>query len=511
MILARNLKRPIIQFTRLPSNNLQFPPSISSNSTLQPPPCSQIDKITKLINDHPFPDKPLHPFLLHHIPPPLLSPSLIENILGRLFSGHANGLKALEFFKFSLQFHPSPNAFEKTLHILARMREFEKAWELMQEIHQKHPSLITHKSLNIFLSKYAKFKSFEDTLQVFHKMEKLFFAGRGFGVDEYNVLLRVFCVQRQMKTARAVFRKMHSRFSPNTQTLNILLLGFKESGNITAVELFYHEMVRRGFKPNVVTYNIRIDAYCKKGCFSDGLRILEEMEKVKILPTLETITTLIHGACIARNPIRARRLFDEMPHRNLKADIGAYNALLGSFVRSRDLKSGFELMDEMEEQGIEYDNVTYHTMFMGLKNLAGVEGVWNLYGRMVEKSFVPKMHTVVMLMKFLCENGRYDLGLDLWDYMVEKGCCPHGHALDLLVTALCCKGKLGEAYECFKQVVERGRHPCEEGFRVLEGFLVRAGKTDKLAKLDQMMKTLQTVMPPSKGHALGLPTVITVS
>ncbi|CAL5435114.1 unnamed protein product [Camellia sinensis] len=97
----------------------------------------EIETIIKIVNDHPFPDHPLHPTLLQNIPQSVLSPLLVKNVLGRLFAAHSNGLKAFEFFKFSLQhshFCPSLDAFEKTLHILARMRYFDKAWELMEEI-----------------------------------------------------------------------------------------------------------------------------------------------------------------------------------------------------------------------------------------------------------------------------------------------------------------------------------------------------------------------------------------
>ncbi|KAF5931696.1 hypothetical protein HYC85_027867 [Camellia sinensis] len=353
----------------------------------------EIERIIKIVNDHSFLDHPLHPTLLQHIPQSVLSPLLVRNVLGRLFATHSNGLKAFEFFKFSLQhshFHPSSDAFEKTLHILARMRYFDKAWELMEEIQRTHPSLLTLKSMGIMLSRIAKFQTFEDTLEAFKRMEKNIFVGRKFGTDEFNVLLRAFCTQRQMKEARSVFNRMHPRFSPNTKTMNILLLGFKESGDVTAVELFYHEMVRRGFKPNNVTYNIRIDAYCKKGCFGDGLRLLTEMEGVNCLPTIETITTLIHGAGVAQNIAKARELFEEIPMRNLRADTGAYNALLSSLVRCRDMESATGLMDEMEEKGIGHDNITYHTMFFGLMKSKNLDSVSELFDKMTKKNFVPR-------------------------------------------------------------------------------------------------------------------------
>ncbi|KAK6934634.1 Pentatricopeptide repeat [Dillenia turbinata] len=466
----------------------------------------EVDRLTKLINEHMFPDQELHS-TLQRMPPLVLSTTFVEKVLGRLFAAHSNGLRAYEFFTFCLhhsQFTPSSDAFEKTLHILARMRYFDKAWDLMKEIQEKHPSLLTLKSMSILLSKIAKFQTYEETLEAFERMKNDIFVEKEFGVEEFNVLLKAFCTQRQMKEARSIFQKMHAHFSPNTKTMNILLLGFKESGDVTAVELFYHDMVRRGFKPNIVTYNIRIDAYCKKGCFGDGLRLLQEMEKKNCPPNLETITTLIHGAGVARNISKARQLFDEISLRNIQPDVGAYNAFMSSLIRCRDVKYAASLMDEMQERHIEHDNITYHTMFFGLMRSASIEDVCELYQKMVERKFVPKTRTVMMLMKYFCVNDRLDLGLNLWMYLIERGYCPHGHALDLLVTGLCSRGKLQEAFECSKQVLERGRHMSEAAFLMLERFLVPAGETDRLRKLDHLIKKLNAILPPSRGHAVGI-------
>ncbi|KDP20163.1 hypothetical protein JCGZ_00024 [Jatropha curcas] len=464
----------------------------------------EVERITKIINDNRFPDEPLQPTLLKHLSMTVLSTAFVENVLGRLFAAHSNGLKALEFFKFSLHnshFTPSSFAFEMTLHILTRMRYFEKAWELMMEIGKTHSSLLTHKSMSIMLSKIAKFQSYEDTLEAFEKMEKVVFVGKTFGTEEFNVLLRAFCTQRDVKEARSVFLKMHDRFNPNAKTMNILLLGFKESRDITAMELFYHEIVRRGFKPTALTYNIRIDAYCKKGYFGDGLRIFEEMEQANCMPTLETMTTLIHGAGVSRNIIKARQLFNEICRRKLHPDTGAYNALISSLIRCREMKSAMRLMDEMEEKCIGHDSVTYHTIFLGLMKQNDIEGVCELYGKMIERNFVPKTRTVVMLMKFFCVNSRIDLGLGFWQYLLEKGYCPHGHALDLLVTGLCSRGRSQEAFECSKQYLETGMRLSEAVYRMLERVLLKSNKADKLGELNQMIEKLQSVLPPSKGHA----------
>ncbi|KAF3627873.1 Pentatricopeptide repeat-containing protein [Capsicum annuum] len=264
--------------------------------------------------------------------------------------------------------------------------------------------------MSIMLSRIVKYQSYEDTLEAFEKMEQHLFPRKKFGTEEFNIPLRAFCTQRQMKEARSVFNKLHSRFPPDTKTMTILLLGFKESGDITAVELFYHEMVKRGFKFNSVTYSIRINAYCKKGRLGDALKLFEEMDRVNCLPAIETISTLVHGAGIARNIPKAKELFYEIFKRNLQPDTGAYNALLSSLIKSRDVKSAAVLMDEMKEKPIEFDHLTYHTMFWGLIRTNDVGGFIDLYERMVDKSFLPKARTIVTLMKFFCGNHRVDLG-----------------------------------------------------------------------------------------------------
>ncbi|XP_015962801.1 pentatricopeptide repeat-containing protein At3g61360 [Arachis duranensis] len=468
-----------------------------------------VDTITRIINDHPFPDQPLHPILLHHLPPSTITTRLIENVLGRLFASHCNGLKALEFFNFTLHHSHSPlspDSLEKTLHILTRMRYFEKAWSLLKEIGRTHPSLLTLKSMSIMLTKVAKFQSTDNTLEAFRRMEHDVFVGKVFGTDEFNVLLKAFCTQRRMKETRSVFVKMAPRFPANTKTMNILLLGFKESGDVTSVELFYHEMVKRGFSPDGVTYNIRIDAYCKKACLGDALRVLDEMEQRGFVPTIETITTLIHGAGLARNKGKAWQLFNKIPSRNLVVDTGAYNALISTLVRVKDIESALSLMDEMVDKHIELDGVTYHTMFLGLKRTKGIEGVSEFYQTMTKRNFVPKTRTVVTLMKYFCQNSRVDLGLSLWKYMVERGHCPHSHALDILVTGLCSRNLLQEAFECSKQLLERGRHMSTASFSMMENFLLKAGHKEKLKDLDQMIKKLQSILPPSRGHATGIST-----
>ncbi|CAA6672186.1 unnamed protein product [Spirodela intermedia] len=222
--------------------------------------------------------------------------------------------------------------------------------------------------------------------------------------------------------------------------------GFKETGNLMAMDMFFHEMILRGFAPDVVTFNIRIDGYCKKGRIREAMRFLQEMEEKNCSPTLETMTTLVHGAGVAKDASLARRLFDEMPARYLTHDAGAYNALMAALVRGRTRAEG----DRPRRR-----DLPHRPLGTDGRRAAAAAGdeVCGLYRRMVEKNFVPATRTVVALMKFFCENRRVDFGL------LPSWACA-GSAGD----ALCCRGRVEEACSCFKEVVERGRRPPERSF-----------------------------------------------
>ncbi|PKA57577.1 Pentatricopeptide repeat-containing protein [Apostasia shenzhenica] len=490
-----------------------------TTTTISPPPrplspsaAATVDRLTKLINDHPFPVLPLRPLLLEHLLP-LLQPSssppphlLVSSILFRLFSAHALPHKSLELFRFSLLHSPSslsPSSLPILVQTLSRSPRRlmfpSSAFFVLDLARRAIPSLLSPPSLSALLSPLARRSPnpFEDTIRAFHRAESLWAAaGRPpFSAVELTALLRAFCACRRVADARAAFRLLHSRIAPDTRAFNTLLLGFSAAGHLPSLNIFFHELLLRGFQPDAVTYNIRIDAYCKQNSLSDALQLLVEMESRNIPPTVRTLTTLIFGAGLAGDPSRARKLFDEMSQRGISPDRAAYNALIGAVVKSGNTKAGLELLDEMESNGIEADDVSYYTMLCGFRRPRESIGFLQVYRRMIEKGLVPGTRTVMLLMKFFHAKGKVDFELELWDYMLGKGCCPHCHALDILVKDLCLGGRVAEAYECFKQMVERGRLPSTRGTQLLEEFLVKAQDGNKLEEITEMMSRLKTVVP----------------
>ncbi|XP_078176402.1 tetratricopeptide repeat (TPR)-like superfamily protein [Carex rostrata] len=479
--------------TKTLSKTLQL---VSLPSPTFPP--SSLDQIAKLITTHSS-SLPLRPLLHSLLPPSLLSssPSLLPSLLSRLLLSHSPSFHSLHLFLYSLTAVPAAHlpslshSLCLTLHSLSRSHRLPSSLHLLSYLSLSRPSLLSPRALSILLSNPKL--DFPSTLNLFARAEKIWArAGLCFGPEEFSSLLRSFCIRGRVTEARAAYLRLYSKFPFSPLPINTLLLGFKESGDVDALDTFYHELVARGFEPDSVSYCIRIDAYCKKLRFGDALQLFEEMssrENCEI--TIKTVTTLIHGAGLVKNPLAARKLFDELSERGLTPDKGVYNALMGAYVRASDMRSAVEVMEEMELKEIDADDVSYNTIFCGLKRTNDLDGIWKLYQKMVQTDFLPRTRTIMVLMKTFCENGRPDLGLKMWDYLVSKGCCPHVHALDLLVTALCCRGAVHEAYRCFKDVVERARAPSERAFKVLKGFLVKEKDMEKVNEISCVMEDLR--------------------
>ncbi|KAJ4763663.1 Pentatricopeptide repeat-containing protein [Rhynchospora pubera] len=468
------------------------------SKTLHSPALRSLDQIAKLITTHPS-SLPLRPLLHSLLPPSLLStsPSFLPSLLSRLSLSHSPSFHSLHLFLYSLITLPSlpfPDlslSLCLTLHSLSRSHHLPSSLHLLSFLSLSRPSLLSPRVLSLLLS--SPKLNFPSTLDLFARAEKIWArAGIPFGPEEFASLLRTFCIRGRVVEAHAAYKRLYSKFPFSQRPINTLLLGFKQSGDVVALDTFYHGLVVRGFEPDSVTYCIRIDAYCKNGRFEDALKLFEEMGKRENCEiTIKTVTTLIHGAGIVKKPRAARKLFDEMGERGLSPDRGAYNALMGAYVKAKDLKSAMEVMAEMETNEVGVDDVSYNMLFCGLNRTNDLEGIWNLYQKMVQTDFIPRTRTIMLLMKTFCKNGRPDLGLEMWDYLVGKGCCPHVHALDWLVTALCCRGAVEEAYRCFKDVTERGQVPSQRAFRVLESSLAKEKEMEKFNEISRIMEDLR--------------------
>lgn len=413
---------------------------------------------------------------------------VVERVLKRSRYSHGNGLRALQFFFWvgrQRGYSHTSEAYNQMLFILARMRKFDRVWELLWEMHRNDVNLITHKTIQIVLARIAKICSLTETIEAFEKFKNYIGV---LDIEVFNALLRALCQERNMEDARTVYHQLKSRFKPNTQTFNILLSGWK---TIEEARSFYDEMIQLGCRPDIVTYNTLLDALCKGMDMREAFKIVDEMRENECYPDVKTYTVLIGGLGLTGQHDRACKLLKEMTEYGCYPDAAVYNAIIKNFCMARKLSEGYRFLDEMVKAGIDPNPNTYNNFIRYYYRSSNCEEAWNVHQRMIRTGCLPHTQMCMLLMKLFCQRDQLDLALQLWDDMVQKGYGSYSLVLDILMDALCDNGKLDEAEKCFLETIEKGHKPSSFSYKRLRVLLELAKKHDIIQALSEKMRSIE--------------------
>ncbi|CAB4267518.1 unnamed protein product [Prunus armeniaca] len=326
-------------------------------------------------------------------------------------------------------FYHSSFSLDTMLYILGRSRMFDKTWEVLVDIKYKDRNLITPRTVMIVLARIAKVCSVRQTVESFRKFKKLV---PEFDTTCFNSLLRTLCQEKSMTDARNVYHSLKHNFTPNLQTFNILLSGWKSSEE---AEGFFKEMREMGVEPDI--------------------------------------------------PDKARDVLKEMKEFGCYPDVAAYNAAIRNFCIAKRLGDAYGLMDAMMSKGLSPNATTYNLFFRVFFWSNDVQSSWGLYGRMMHTGCLPNTQSCMFLIRLFKRQEKVDMALQLWNDMVEKGFGSYILVSDVLFDLLCDLGKLMEAERCFLQMMEKGHKPSNVSFRRIKVLMELANKHEALNNLTE--------------------------
>ncbi|KAH9318733.1 hypothetical protein KI387_020502 [Taxus chinensis] len=451
-----------------------------------------IETIFRIINMHSSSEPSMAPSLSNS--GVVFTNTLVERVLKRVRFSNGNGFKAMEFFNWvgrQPHYSHTSEAYNQMLFIVARMRKFDTVWELLEEMHRNDPKLITHKTMQIVLARFAKVCPLRETVEAFESLED--YTGV-LDVTAFNALLRALCQERNMKDVGIVYHQLKKQFNPNTQSFNILLSGWQTAERALS---FYDEMLQLGQRPDIVTYNSLLHALCKdrNALYRDrGMRtvikIMEEMKNSGCHPDLKTYTILIGGLGLIRENDQARMMLVEMRDHGCHPDAAAYNAVIRNFCMGQRVRDAYKVLDEMVNEGIDPNPKTYNSFIRYYYRSKYWEEGWDVYRRMIETRCFPCTQTCILLMRLLCRHEELKRALQLWDDMLEKGFGSYSLVLDVLIDVLCDNGKLNEAEKCFLETIEKGHKPSSFAYKRLRVLLEIAQKHESIHNLSKKMKSI---------------------
>lgn len=415
-----------------------------------------------------------------------LSNDLIDKVLKRVRFSHGNPLQALDFFNYTNNrkgFYHTPFSLDTMLYILGRNRRFDKIWEVLMEMKKKDRSLISPRTVQVVLARIAKVCSVRQTVESFRKFRKLV---PEFDTTCYNALLRTLCQERSMVDARNVYHSLKHDFTPNLQTFNILLSGWKSPEE---AEGFFEEMKEMGVKPDLVSYNCLIHVYSKGMEVEKAYKVIDKMREEDIVPDVITYTSIIGGLGLVGQPDKARDLLKEMKEYGCYPDVAAYNAVIRNFCIAKRLGDAVSLMDEMTDKSIYPNATTYNLLFRCYYWSNDLQSSWSLYKKMMDLGCLPNTQSCTFLMRLFKRQEKVEMALEMWNDMVEKGFGSYILVSDVLFDLLCDQGKLVEAEKCFLQMLEKGHKPSSVSFRRIKVLMELANRHEALQDLSDKMAT----------------------
>ncbi|MQM00236.1 hypothetical protein Taro_032957 [Colocasia esculenta] len=413
-----------------------------------------------------------------------VSPDLTEEIIKRFENA---GMLAYRFFEWvgkQRHYSHSVRAYHTMIASLAKIRQYQIMWELVNSMRSK--GILNIETFSVIMRKYARAKKVDEAIYTFNVMDKY---GVPPNLAAFNSLLSALCKSKNVRKAQEIFDGMKDRFLPDSKTYSILIEGWGRDPNLPKARAVYQEMIDNKCEPDVVTYGIMVDVLCKLGRVEEAVNVVREMDSRGCPPTSFIYSVLVHTYGTEERIEDAVNTFLEMERNGVQADVVAYNALVSAFCRMNRLENAFRVLQEMENKGVSPNARTYNIILNSLITLGKNDEAYKFFRKMI-CCCEPDSDTYTMMIKMFCENDRLDRALKVWKYMGKKQFMPTMHTFSVLINGLCEKGEVSQACVLLEEMIEKGIRPPGSTFGKLRQLLLKEGREDVLDFLTEKVNLL---------------------
>lgn len=382
----------------------------------------------------------------------VVSPDLVVEVLSRIRNDWE---VAFTFFTWAGRqsgYAHSLRAYHSMISILGKMRRFDTAWGLIEEMKggSTGPSLVTPHTLLIMIRRYCAVHDVGKAINTFYAHKRFKFE---IGMEEFQNLLSALCRYKNVKDAEHLLFCNKDVFRLNTKSFNIILNGWCNiMGNPKEAKRIWWEMHERKIFKDVVSYASMMSCYSKVGRLNDVLRLFNQMKVREIVPDRKVYNAVIHALAKGKVVKEACNLLKTMEEAGIAPNVVTYNSLIMPLCKARKLDEAREVLDEMLQRGLTSTIRTYHAFF---RNLRTAEDVFDLLENMNKVGCRPGHDTFIMLIRKFCRWRQLDNVYKLWNQMSDYGLDPDRSSYIVLIHGLFLNGMLEEAYKYYQEMKEK--------------------------------------------------------
>ncbi|KAG4940334.1 hypothetical protein JHK82_046042 [Glycine max] len=398
----------------------------------------------------------------------VLSPELVVEVLSRTRNDWE---AAFTFFLWAGKqpgYAHSVREYHSMISILGKMRKFDTAWNLIEEMRggRNGLSLVTPQTLLIMIRKYCAVHDVARAINTFYAYKRFNFR---VGLEEFHSLLSALCRYKNVQDAEYLLFCNKDVFPLDTKSFNIILNGWCNLIVSTShAERIWHEMIKRRIQHDVVSYGSIISCYSKSSKLYKVLRMFDEMKKRKITPDRKVYNAVIYALAKGRLVKEAVNLIGTMEGNDVTPDVVTYNSLIKPLCKAHKVDEAKQLFDEMLKRHLSPTIQTFHAFFRILRTK---EEVFELLDKMKELRCYPTIETYIMLIRKFCRWCQLDDVFKIWDAMREDEISHDRSSYIVLIHGLFLNGKLEEAQRYYAEMQEKGFLPEPKTEEMLQAWV----------------------------------------
>ncbi|XP_058107743.1 pentatricopeptide repeat-containing protein At5g15010, mitochondrial-like [Magnolia sinica] len=384
------------------------------------------------------------------------SPELVAEVLSRVRNDWE---AAFTFFLWAGKqpgYVHSVREYHSMISILGRMRKFDTAWALIDEMRggKDGPSLVTPQTLLIIIRRYCAVHDVGKAIGAFYAFKRF---GFKIGVEEFQDLLCALCRYKNVQDAEHLLLCKENVFPFDTKSFNIVLNGWcNMMVNLRQAKRFWWDMGKRGIARDAFSYGSMISCYSKASSLRDVLKLFDEMKELGITPDRKVYNAVVYALAKGNCLMEAINLVKTMEDKGCVPNAVTYNSLIKPLCKARRVDDARAIFDEMLGRGISPSVRTYHAFFAILRT---AEEVFELLHKMEETGCCPTNDTYIMLIRKFCRWRQLDNVFKLWNEMGMKGLSPDRSSYIVLIHGLFLNGKLDEAHKYYEEMKTKGFAP----------------------------------------------------
>lgn len=378
-----------------------------------------------------------------------VSPELVSEVLSRV---RYDWEAAFTFFLWAGKqpnYGHSLREYHSMISILGKMRKFDTAWALIDEM--RASSLITPQTLVIMIRRYCAVHDVGKAINTFYAHKRFKF---DVGIEEFQNLLSALCRYKNVSDAEHLLFCNQNVFPLSTKSFNIILNGWCNlSPNSREAERFWMEMRKRKLKLDVVSFASIISCYSKTGNLNKVLKLFNQMKQMGIEPDRKVYNAVIHSLAkggLVKEAINLMKSMEE--EKGIVPNAVTYNSLMKPLCKLRRLEEAREVFTEMVQRGVSPTIRTYHALFRILRT---GQQVFGFLENMRRTGCCPNHDTYIMLIRKLCRWQQIHDVFKLWKEMIENGFNPDRSSYIVMIHGLFLNGKLEEAHKFYVEMKEK--------------------------------------------------------